>query len=314
MSKKSGEKLCVIMTGFSCNNNCVVCSVRPFAKKNRDKSFSEIEQMMVSSREKEISSVEFTGGEPTIRKDIIKLISRAKELGFREIALSTNARYFSYRPFLDAAVSAGLNRVTTTIDGHNAKLHDLITRTPGSFDETKAGIIELIKSGVETSANTVLCSLNAPFLREVGETISSFGVEVWGILDLIPDGNIADVYPKFSVPLSEIRESLHRAFSAVSDMQFLELFDFSYCVIPEEIRNSPKTIIFDAFKRSTILKQVGYDPQRFSESGGFYEDIHKERLSGCINCLNNKECAGIWKEHMAAHGDDERFTKDNFIS
>ncbi len=314
MSKDSGEKLCVIMTGFSCNNNCTVCSVRPFAKKHKDNPYSEIERLMISGREQGLPSVEFTGGEPTMRKDIVKLIAKARNLGFREIALSTNARAFSHKPFLDAAIEAGLNRVTTTIDGYDAKLHDALTRTPGSFDQTIAGAKALIASGIEVSANTVLCSLNAPFLARTGETIADAGITVWGILDLIPDGNIADVYPKFSVPLPEVKNALLDAFSLIERFSLIELFDFSYCVIPEEMRDSPHIVMFDAFARSSILKQAGYDPQRFSEEDGVYEDIHKKRLSGCLSCLKNKECAGIWKDHAVSHSDDGKFTEDNRIS
>ena len=158
------------------------------------KTTEEILQIMKERRSSGSESIEFTGGEPTIRKDIVFLLRSASEMGFKEIALSTNARMFSYRPFLEAAVNAGITRVSTTLDGGNEKMHDAITRTPGSFKQTVAGIDNLVRFGIPVTVNTVLFKLNVSNLEEIAEKLIELNVSSWGILDLIPDGNIRDIY------------------------------------------------------------------------------------------------------------------------
>lgn len=295
----------VIMTGFSCNNNCVVCSVKPFALTHPDNKTEEVIKLMKAGRDSGIDTLEFTGGEPTIRKDIIFLINEAKKLGYREIALSTNARAFCNNVFLEAAVSGGLTRVTATMDGPNSLIHDAITRTPGSFDQTEKGIRALLSRDIEVSVNTVLCKLNFPHIQKIAERLIDLKIPVWGILDLIPDGNIAKAYPSFCLSLEDMREALNTAYNYIDKFRLIELFDFSVCVVPKEMRADNRIIIFDAFTRSNILKQTGYDPKRFNENNGIYNDEHKTRLFGCLECLKKDGCAGVWTNHIGAIGEDE---------
>lgn len=311
----NNHRVQVIMTGFSCNNNCSVCSVRPFAANNADSKTGEIMRLMEIGRENEIDAVELTGGEPTLRRDIITLIKKAKELGYKEIALSTNARAFSYGDFLEAAVKSGLNRVTATMDGPNSKIHDAITRTPGSFEQTERGVVALLREGIEVSVNTVLCQLNVKYMDEMAEKLISLGVPTWGILDLIPDGNIAKAYPSFAVSFEDIRETLIKVYKHLDSFRLIELFDFSVCVLPREMLNNNAAVIFDAFTRSLILNHTGYDPKRFEERDGFYTDEHKIRLSGCDACLRREGCAGVWKRHVDVFGldKDNKFISENRI-
>ncbi|MDD4931117.1 MAG: radical SAM protein [Candidatus Colwellbacteria bacterium] len=309
------ERICVVMTGFSCNNNCIVCSVRPYGRNNQDRETADIIRSMEEGRNNGIPGVEFTGGEPTMRRDILALISKAKELGYKEIALSTNARAFGYEKFADAAIESGLNRVTSTIDGHSAVAHDALTRTPGSFDQTIQGIKNLVARGMRISVNTVFCKMTAPNLSDIGRTITDLGVPVWGILDLIPDGNIAEIYPDFVVTLNDTYTALDSIYDIAREIDHVNLFDFPICAIPERLRISKHAAVFDAFSRSDLLKQTGYDPQRFTEVEGNYSDIYKTRLNGCLSCLKKEDCAGIWNRYIDVYGKEgaEDFITDHKV-
>ena len=52
----------------------------------------------------------------------------------------TNGRMFQYPAFLGTAADNGLDEITFSLHGHTAKLHEGLTRTPGSFDQTVGGI------------------------------------------------------------------------------------------------------------------------------------------------------------------------------
>ena len=309
------EKMCIVMTGFSCNNNCIVCSVKPFSKTNKDKTTAEIIAIMKKKRESGAVNIEFTGGEPTMRKDIVFLVQSAKKMGFKEIAVSTNARLFSYEPFLNAMIDAGLTRVTATLDGGNERLHDAITRTPGAFKQTTSGIRNLISRGITTSVNTVFTKLNVNNLSEIAERLIEMRVPVWGVLDLIPDGNIKEAYKSSCVSFAETREALRTIYSYIDRLSMIELFDFPVCAIPPEMyADKARVIHFDAYGRMNVLDQVGYGPQRFEEKDGFFEDEHKIRVEACQKCSRVKECGGIWSRHYERFGEEDiRFTENNYL-
>ena len=82
---KNPERVWLIMTGFSCNNNCVMCSTKPKAKFNPDRSTKDILKDLRKGKNQGYKRVEFTGGEPTIRTDILRLIKKAKDLDYNKI-------------------------------------------------------------------------------------------------------------------------------------------------------------------------------------------------------------------------------------
>ncbi len=105
-----------------CNMNCPIC----FANANQagyvyEPSYDEIVAMMEMLRaEKPIkcTAVQFSGGEPTIYRDFIKVIAKAKELGFAQVQVATNGLKFARDPeFLKQAVDAGMNTLYLSFDG-----------------------------------------------------------------------------------------------------------------------------------------------------------------------------------------------------
>ena len=196
MSKTtSNEQIFLIVTGFSCNNNCVMCSVKPKSKDFSDRTTEELIKDLIRGRKENYEKVEFTGGEPTIRKDIFYLIKQARDLGYKEIGLSTNGRLLSYKSFCDKLVKEGLNRITFTLHAHKKKLHEIISCTPGSFEQTLAGIKNALRyKNVSVSVNTVIFRLNYQHIFQIGKFIHSLGVSCWDITDLLPEGRAKKNY------------------------------------------------------------------------------------------------------------------------
>ncbi|NLN72298.1 MAG: radical SAM protein [Thermoplasmatales archaeon] len=105
-----------------CNMNCPIC----FANANQagyvyEPSYDEIVAMMQVLRNEEpikCTAVQFSGGEPTIHPDFVRVIAKAKELRFAQIQVATNGLVFAKNPeVLKAAVEAGLNTVYLSFDG-----------------------------------------------------------------------------------------------------------------------------------------------------------------------------------------------------
>jgi len=149
----------------------------------------------------------------------------------------------------------------------------------------------------------------------MAEKLIEMGVPVWGILDLIPDGNISLAYDSFCLSFADVRSSLREAYLHIDKFRLIELFDFSVCAIPREMLSDDRVVFFDAFSRSNFLDQVGYNPERFTEKSGIYDDEHKTRIGGCLECRRGDKCAGVWTRHLGVFKEeDERFVAENGFS
>lgn len=275
-----------------------MCSVRPKAKENPDRTTEEIINDLVKGQKK-YSAVEFTGGEPTIRSDIFYLIKIAQKLGYKEIGISTNARLLSYDEFLQKAREAGLNRVTFSLYGHTKELHDAITRTPYSFEQTIKGAKNVLKyPEITMSTNTVVSKLNFQYLCQIGKFIQALGVKYWNLLDLIPDGYAKDFSEMLRPKMKELSKSLNQISPLLRGFDKIGFFDFPLCLFGPKMRQSSRVTFMTCQKRQEITHQVGYRPKRLSLEKGIYEDIHKLRIEICKKCLFFKSCGGVWKDYL----------------
>lgn len=304
MSKRkfSGQVL-LIMTGFVCNNNCLMCSVKPKSSTNIPRNTQEIISDIEEGIKQKYKRIEFTGGEPTVRKDLLELITKAHDVGFGEIAMSTNCRTLSHMGFLKSLQKQGLNRVTTTIYGFNPETHDNITRAPGSFEQSIQGIKNLLSLGINVSVNTVVFSQTVDNLKKTGEYLASIGVQHWTLLDLIPDGYVTDNYDQFSINPDRLKIMFKELEPVFSKFNLVSIMDFPYCLFPSEMMSKKKIVIFNAEGRSKMIKLVGYTPKRYHEKSNVYFDVHKIRSKKCRQCAYYDGCGGSWISYFKRYND-----------
>lgn len=165
-----------IKTWFNCNNRCKFCVQGNKRSLYPGKTKNETENILQEAR-KDCNSVVFTGGEPAARKDIVDLVSTAKKLGFEIIQIQTNGRMFYYKKFCDAIILAGANEFSPAIHGHNAKLHDYLTGSKGSFEQSIEGIKNLKERNQIVITNTVITKFNYRFLPQIAKLLVSLKVD-----------------------------------------------------------------------------------------------------------------------------------------
>ncbi len=304
---KPSDQVFLAMLGFSCNNNCIMCTTKPKEKNYKDRTIQEILDDLQEGIKQGFRRVEFTGGEPTIREDILDLIKFAKDLGYEDIALSTNGRMLNYDDFAKKLIENGLGRINFSLYGHNAKIHDAVTRTPKSFEQTIQGIKNIQKfPEVIIIVNTVVSQLNHLHLVDMGKFVLSLKIKFFNILDLIPDGYAKDFYKTLAVRINDLSEALNDLENILNKFNLVTFFDFPLCLFKPGIKNNLHTAFITAEGRKNIAKQVGYKPVRFKKKeNDIYTDIHKERINTCVKCKFYKECGGIWKDYLDLYGQKE---------
>lgn len=292
----------LVMTGFLCNNDCLMCSVKPKGANYKPRGTREIIADMARGRAAGYERVEFTGGEPALRKDLPLLAGAARKMGYAEIAVSTNSRAFHSENFLKSMAARGLNRVTTTLYSSEERIHDSITRSAGSFSQTVRGIKNCLSLGLTTSVNTVLFSLTAAGLAGTAEFLSALGVRYWTLLDLIPDGFALAEYERLSLGPAPLKAAFLSIKPALKKFASVNIFDFPFCLVPRELFDRGGCNILAARGRTEIINQVGYAPRRFERKDGLYFDIHKTRAAKCGLCARNGDCGGLWTPYEELYG------------
>jgi len=105
-----------------CNLKCPICFANAAVSKQLyEPSYEEIRKMLQNLRSNEpvpTPAIQYAGGEPTVRKDIVDLIKLAKEEGFSHTQIATNGLRLARNPDLARELKeAGLNTVYLQFDG-----------------------------------------------------------------------------------------------------------------------------------------------------------------------------------------------------
>lgn len=108
-----------------------------------------------------VTKIRLTGGEPTVRKDIVPLmqdIGKLRQNGLRELCLTTNG--ISLHRKLDAMVEAGLTGVNLSLDTLDPFQFQIMTRRKG-FDAVMKSIDRILEmnkagAGIKLKINCVV--------------------------------------------------------------------------------------------------------------------------------------------------------------
>jgi MoaA/NifB/PqqE/SkfB family radical SAM enzyme len=117
----------------------------------------------------------FTGGEPTLRDDLVELVSVAEELGL-VTGLLTDGRRLREQAFLDGLLLAGLDHVQITLASHRPEVHDAIVGQDGAWMEADAGLRNALDGDVYVVVHVVVVPANADSVAETVAYLAELGV------------------------------------------------------------------------------------------------------------------------------------------
>lgn len=169
---------------WHCNQKCLHCYAagQPMGE-TPELSTEQWKTALALLRKANIPQVTFTGGEPTLRSDLVELVQAAAWFVTR---LNTNGRLLT--PELCAGLyEASLDSVQVTLYSAEGNIHNQLVGTNG-FNDTVQGIRNAVAAGLIVSVNTPLCSLNTHY-AETLRFVHSLGVRYATCSGLIPSGS-----------------------------------------------------------------------------------------------------------------------------
>ena len=168
---------------WHCNQKCLHCyaAQQPMGEVE-ELSAEAWKEILAKLRKANIPQVTFTGGEPTMRGDLVELVAAAQWFVTR---LNTNGRLLTPQ-LCRALCEASLDSVQVTLYSADADIHNALVGAPG-FDDTVQGIRNAVEAGLIVSVNTPLCTLNENY-AETLRFAHSLGVRYATCSGLIPSG------------------------------------------------------------------------------------------------------------------------------
>lgn len=285
MRAKSSRKILEIEVGDSCNNNCIFCIDHVKHKLDVNKINSDIKN------HKSMKKIRFAYKEPTLNKNLLKFVKISKECGYQTITITTNGRMLSYKKYLLELIKLGVNDFTVSIHGHNAKIHDSLTQTPGSFQQTKKGLenlCSLVRKPFTLHIASTITSKNIMVLSELHSFVQKFNPSVH-IFNLIePRGHGKECFPKLSFKYTEFVTQIKKLKIQKPN---ISVTDIPFCVARD-------------IKEILGLREKQYF---VIEKGLFAKSLQsiKEKKDTCKNCIKFDLCQGVWKEYIKLYGWEE---------
>jgi len=300
---KQKIKKTVIITGYRCNNRCRFC-IDADKRNLPNKTTKEVIAEMADAKERGTTYLEIIGGETTIRPDFLSLIKFAKKLGFETISMATNGRMFSYLEFVKETIDAGLTDIIFSIHGHNAKLHDFLTQSPGSFMQFLKGHENFKKLGFKKiGSNTTIVKDNYKELPKIGEFLYKQGIRNSEFIFVDPSygaayNNFFELVPLISVAAPYIRKCLEIGKkNRVShwSVRYVPLCYFADYL--DQVSELREVEIFHSEHLAPDFQNYDVENSR--------KEIGRAKTEKCAPCKLFDRCEGIWKEYLKNYGDKE---------
>jgi len=198
----------LIKVGYGCNDHCSFCHTLDV--RHIDGEAREIHQKIDRAKALGHSMVVLSGGEPTIRPELLAWADHVVALGM-DFGLVTNGRMLSYPEFTDALLERRLRYVYLSLHGGTAKVHDLMVRSE-AFEETYGALRVLSGRGLDLTANCVVTRHNVEHLRGLVDAVLPYEDLSLNFSMVEPKGGgdalFEHLMPRITLAAERIREAI----------------------------------------------------------------------------------------------------------
>jgi len=201
----------ILLTG-RCNFKCPYCRSIGGLDLPFEKALMTVRQLA----DEGLQNIRFSGGEPTMYAGLEELVSYAKELGVKRIAVSSNGSRIW--PIYQGLIDAGVNDFSISLDACCAEDGDKMAGgVSGAWDAVVA-TIKRLSPLVYTTVGVVLTEANQGSIEDIIRFADSLGVADIRIIPAAQDGDklnnvqvskdLLNKYPILAYRIRNIQRSL----------------------------------------------------------------------------------------------------------
>jgi cyclic pyranopterin phosphate synthase len=194
-----------------CDLRCVYCMSEDmtFLPKSQVLTLEELDRLCGAFIGLGVRKIRLTGGEPLVRKDVIKLVrslgARLGEGGLEELTCTTNGTQLAR--LADELKAAGMRRINVSLDSLDPATFTALTRW-GRIEQTLDGIFAAKAAGLAVKINAV--AMKGVNDREFDRMIAWCGEHGFDLclIETMPMGEIDQDRIDQYLPLSAVRAEL----------------------------------------------------------------------------------------------------------
>ena len=287
-----------IVLHYDCNLKCTYCTCAGSRRQQPGLSGAVACQHIDRAARAGCTALSLTGGEPTLRSDLLGLIRYARDRGFRDIKVQTNGLVFAEPANLSRACEAGLTRVGLSVHGHTGGQgadYARITRSDAATHTLFLKAVEnLVQSGVHLAADLIVMRETVAGLRDGLSDLHARGIDTFRLwLVSLTDDNRDNVETllAMSESLPAVRACLDYGRERGIQVESLHI---PRCLLP-------------GYEAQVAHPGVGLDVHVVTPEAFF--QLSESRLSGghkpaaCRQCVYDADCPGLRPDYVERFGD-----------
>ncbi len=286
----------LIKVGYGCNENCTFCHTLEVRHVNG--SSEEVHAKIERARRLGHTMVVLSGGEPSIRPELIEWAAHVARLGM-DFGLVTNGLLFAYPETVEKLLKYRLKYVYMSLHGGSAPVHDRLVRAH-TFDQAVAALKNLSGRGLDFTINCVITRQNVDELKPVVDLVLPYPDVTLKFSMLQPKGGgdraFDAIMPRVSEVAARVVEAIEygRKRTSPSGPRFAH-DGLPLCLLPgcEENYDDLKT------HRFATMVEIG--------EGDFFpvDDADKIQTEKCEGCALRGPCPGLFRIYNEKFGDGE---------
>lgn len=283
-----------IIVGYDCNLFCDYCTIST-AMRARALTANQIGLAMRDARAQGFDAVAFTGGEPTIRPDLLGLVRFATKLGYRDIKVQSNGLLLGSSANVDRLLKAGVTRVHISIHAHRREHYEATVAREGTYDAMVASLKCLVQAPVELVVDIIVKRDTYEQLPAALTWLVELGVckaDLWFVSLTDNNAGNIDSMPPMTAVLPAVAQA--RQVARARGMRLRSLH------IPRCILGELADLAWDpaAGRVRVVTPDAIFDLCDSRLTGG-------QHVPACEGCEARGSCGGLRDDYMRLFGDVE---------
>ncbi len=279
---------------YDCNVACDYCTITP-PMRQRSLPTARLVAVMQQARAQGYEDISFTGGEPTLRADLVALVRHAKKLGYRDVKVQSNGHLLAHAANADRLIEAGVNRFHVSIHTHEREAYDRLVRKEGAWPLMAASLEVLAARPVTLVADVIMKEDTYRRLPAAIEWLHGRGVraaDLWFVS--LTDGNAANVesMPRMTDVLPALREALGVARRLGVTVRSLH--------VPRCVLGADAGVAWDpgADRVMVVSPEATFELKDSKLAGRMH-------VAACERCRYRPICPGVRPDYVARYGEAE---------
>jgi len=317
-----GPSMLYVNIDEKCNENCVFCVVKgknvgTFGSMSKEEVKKTIKDFINNNG----IDIVFTGGEPTLRKDLPEIIEYAERfITLKAISIITNGTNLGNDEYIKRILIADKRRLVTfsiSLHSHKEDISEQLTGVKGTFKKTIAGIENATKYNFKITIYHVITSNNYKDLFDFVKFLNQNYPKIKLITFAypFPQGNAINngwIYVKFSLLKPYFIKTLKYLEKENYSINIASCGQFPLCVIPGFEETVIKSLHWGEQNISGVVGEKSF--HEYEMMSPEWVDHFKNKSQKCEKCILDKYCQGFFEKYISLFKFNglKTITKDNF--